>query len=267
MGGIIAPVTVSNEHGAAPLVLVCEHASNLIPAEFGTLGLGHEELAGHVAWDPGAAWVSESLSRQLDAPLIAAGVSRLVIDCNRPPEHPGAMPELSERTAIPGNRGLSPADRAARVAAFYDPFHAAIERVLDARAASGERPGLVTIHSFTPVFLGQPRAVELGIVHDADTRLADGLIDLAVAAGGLAVRRNEPYGPADGVTHTLKRHGLARGLPNAMIEIRNDLLADDGLAGGAAGRMADRLAALLTAALARLGFALGPDARSGGAGG
>lgn len=242
-------VRIVNEGGGGPAVLVCEHASNHVPAGCGTLGLPAAALTSHIAWDPGAAALAESLSKRLDASLVIAGISRLVIDCNRPPDHPGAMPVLSEDTDIPGNRDLSPAERAARVAAVYTPFHEALAGLLDARLAAGERPALVTIHSFTPVFRGRPRAVQLGILHDADARLADALIDLARTEGGLEVRRNEPYGPADGVTHTLVRHALPRGLPNAMIEVRNDLLSEEESGDGAISRMADRLALLLRRAL------------------
>ncbi|NBC31897.1 MAG: N-formylglutamate amidohydrolase [Alphaproteobacteria bacterium] len=254
-----AATRIVNERGGGPLVLACEHAANHVPAAYGTLGLPAAALGSHIAWDPGAAALAEGLSQRLDAPLVMAGISRLVYDCNRPPDHPGAMPVLSEDIAIPGNRDLSPAARAARVAAVYTPFHDALAGLLDARLAAGGRPpALVTLHSFTPVFLGRPRAVELGILHDADARLADALIDEARAEGGLDVRRNTPYGPADGVTHTLVKHALPRGLPNAMIEVRNDLLRDDGPGDGSISRMADLLSLLLCRALARLGLNL-PD--------
>ncbi|MEM9969754.1 MAG: N-formylglutamate amidohydrolase [Pseudomonadota bacterium] len=211
---------VFNATGTAPLVLICEHASRIVPPTFGTLGLSETALHSHIAWDPGALALAKLLATRLDAALVFGTVSRLVYDCNRPPEAPDAMPTESEATRIPGNEGLSTADRAARVAAYYQPFHDVVDRVVTTRT----RPAIVTIHSFTPTYLGQPRGVEIGILHDSDTALADGLLTVA---SGYRTARNEPYGPADGVTHTLQRHAIARGLPNAMIEVRNDLLATD----------------------------------------
>lgn len=247
-------VTIVNQQGAGRFVLACEHASNHVPAAYGTLGLPLTALSRHIAWDPGAAALATALARRLDAPLVMSGVSRLVIDCNRPPDHKGAMPVLSEETAIPGNHDLSPAERATRVAAFYTPFHEALAKLLDDRIAAGSRPALVTIHSFTPIFLGQTRAVELGILHDTDARLADALISLAQADqdgawSHLDIRRNAPYGPSDDVTHTLVKQALPRGLPNAMIEVRNDLLSEGGVNEPSISLMADWLSLLLKRAI------------------
>ena len=210
---------VVNAKGDHAVVLVCEHASRHIPAEFGGLGLTPQALSSHIAWDPGALETAEHLSALLDAPLVYGGVSRLIYDCNRPPDAPGAMPQRSEIYDIPGNRDLDDAERARRIETYYRPFERLVEETLNSRSAT---PVLVTIHSFTPVFDGKPRCVEIGILHDADTRLADALLSVS---GGYNVQRNQPYGPGDGVTHTLKRHALPHGLPNAMIEIRNDLIA------------------------------------------
>jgi predicted N-formylglutamate amidohydrolase len=137
------------------------------------------------------------------------------------------MPPKSEIYDVPGNAGLSSADRAARTEAIYLPFRAAIERRIAERKAAGRATVLVTIHSFTPIYHGVPRTVEVGILHDRDSRLADEMLRLAEAGGRFAARRNEPYGPADGVTHTLREHGLANGLMNVMIEVRNDLIRDE----------------------------------------
>lgn len=224
--------------GSGPLVVVCEHASPTIPEAFGGLGLAAEAALSHIAWDPGAAELASRLARAFDSPLVRARVSRLVYDLNRPPEAADAMPVQSEIYRVPGNEGLTPAERAARVEAYYRPF----EALLDATLAA--RPGavLVTVHSFTPVFHGVRRSVEVGIVHDTDARLADAMLG---AASGLDVRRNEPYGPTDGVTHTLRRHALPRGLLNVMLEVRNDLLASP----GAVDRMAARIGGWLETAL------------------
>ena len=231
-------VEIHNAEGGAELVLICEHASNHIPARYRNLGLDGAALESHIAWDPGALAVALSLSSHFKAPLAAAKVSRLLYDCNRPPEAPDAVPERSESFTIPGNQGLSEAERRARAEQIYEPFSRALDQLLDARQQKGLRSAIVTVHSFTPVYMGKPREVELGVLHDADSRLADALLGNAAAVTGLNCARNAPYGPADGVTHTLKKHGLARGLPHVMLEIRNDLLRDEAQRSEIAARLA-----------------------------
>ncbi|WP_421696153.1 N-formylglutamate amidohydrolase [Aestuariivirga sp.] len=219
-----SPFIAVNEEGRSPFVLICEHASRTLPKKLGTLGLSEADLHRHIAWDIGAENVGRLLSRLIDAPLLLQRYSRLAYDCNRPPESPDAIPELSELTAIPGNRKLSPEDRLARAREIYRPFHDGVSLVLDRRAAAGLRSLVVSIHSFTPIYKGKPRAVELGILHDRDTALSSKLIK---SFPNVEARLNEPYGPKDGVLHTLNMHAFARGLQHAMIEIRNDLVATE----------------------------------------
>ncbi|WP_413205515.1 N-formylglutamate amidohydrolase [Rhodospirillum sp. A1_3_36] len=220
-------VEIVNPLGRSPILLVCEHASNHIPPEFGSLGLADDALTSHIAWDPGARDLAVTLSEILDATLVAARVSRLVYDVNRPPESDSAMPAVSEAWHIPGNATLGPTERAERVERVYRPFQTCLQETLDHRARDGRPVVLVTIHSFTPVYNGVPRQVQVGVLHDSDTRLADGFLAHG-ETGGFDVRRNEPYAPVDGVTHTLREHGISRGLLNMMIEIRNDLLTTPG---------------------------------------
>lgn len=230
----------------APVLLLCEHASNTFPPPFGDLGLVPEAQLSHAAWDPGALDMAQRLARTWGVPLVHSAVSRLIYDCNRPPEAPDAMPAKSEVFEIPGNRDLTGEERERRTRMVYAPFVAAIDEMIGvARPAA-----IVTIHSFTPVYHGKPRAVEIGILFDADARLAEAL--LAQDWSGFDVRGNEPYGPADGVTHSLKVHALSRGLLNVMIEIRNDLLASPERAEA----VFASLAANLEAALASCGVAL-----------
>ncbi|SIO21936.1 Predicted N-formylglutamate amidohydrolase [Rhodovulum sp. ES.010] len=238
---------VENAGGAGPFVVVCDHASNAIPPGLARLGLAPGDEASHAAWDPGALGVARALSGALDAPLVAAAVSRLVHDVNRPEGSAEAMPKRTETVTIPGNAGLTMAHRAARGRRYYVPFHAAIEEVYAARP----KAALVTVHSFTPVWHGTRRAVEIGIVHDSDSRLADAM--LARPPAGRRAGRNDPYGPEHGVTHTLRRHGVERGRLNVMLEIRNDLVAD-AEAEAAMGRM---LAEWVAAARADLGQGAG----------
>jgi predicted N-formylglutamate amidohydrolase len=214
---------IVNPSGRGAFVIVCEHASRFIPDEFGGLGLEEPALTSHIAWDPGALAVADEMSARLDSPLVVQRVSRLLYDCNRPPEREDAVPAVSEVYSIPGNARLSAAERQARVDRFYTPFRKTLVACIEERVTAGQPPVLVTVHSFTPVYKGVRRDTELGILHDADTRLADALIEIA-ASRDLTIRRNDPYGPADGVTHTLVEHGLSRGLLNVMLEIRNDLI-------------------------------------------
>ncbi len=246
------PVTnIVNIDGSAELIVVCEHAANTIPTSLGTLGLSGTALSSHIAWDLGALAVSLELSKRFDAPLIATRYSRLVYDCNRAPDAPDALPESSEACAVPGNRNLDETARSARFQEFYVPFRDALTSILDARSGHGRQPAIVTVHSFTPTFFGAARTVELGILHDEDARLADALLHRAAATTGLRTERNAPYGPADGTTHTLRVHALPRGLPNLMLEIKHDLIADD----TARRRITTALARLLEEGLADLGAA------------
>lgn len=218
-------VQTVNAHGSSDIVLVCEHASNRIPKFLGTLGLTGEAVKSHAAWDPGAEVIAVLLSKSLDAALVKANFSRLVYDLNRPPEHPDAMRSVSEVHDVPGNLNLSADDRQARTDALYQPFHKTIDQLLNRYEAEGRVPVLVTIHTFTPVYLGKMREVEFGILHDTDTRLADELLRVAPRLTEFTTLRNAPYGPEDGVTHTLALHALPRGILNFMLEIRNDLVA------------------------------------------
>ena len=222
-GGVVETINPSGRHA---VLLVCEHASNFIPDVFDSLGLSDSLRESHIAWDPGALAVAKTLSAELDARLVAQRVSCLLYDCNRPPIAESAVPVMSEIHPIPGNGGLSAVERQARVEAFYVPFRQAINAALDERIAVGPDPVLVTVHSFTPVYREIGRDVELGIICDSDSRLARALMRACAERPDIDVRFNEPYGPADGVTHTLVDQALPRGLLNVMLEIRNDLIAD-----------------------------------------
>ncbi|MBR0655460.1 N-formylglutamate amidohydrolase [Roseomonas arctica] len=230
---------VENATGAAALLLVCEHASNHIPARFAGLGLPAAELQRHIAWDIGAAALSRRLSALLDAPLVLSGASRLLIDCNRPPGAPSSIPLVSEATEIPGNHGLLPADVAARREAFFDPFQVAVTRCLDARA--GQRTTILGVHSFTPVFLGTARPWHAGVLYREAIAFGALLRDALREDPALVVGDNEPYQVNLEEDYTVPVHGDARGIPAALIEVRQDLLGSQaGIEG-----WAQRLAAIL----------------------
>ncbi|NQV44779.1 MAG: N-formylglutamate amidohydrolase [Rhodospirillales bacterium] len=241
-------VEVTNPSGAGDFVLVCEHAVNAIPPELDNLGLNSDALQSHIAWDPGAYPVAKAVSEKLDAPLVAPRVSRLVYDCNRDGAAESAVPERSEAYEIQGNRGLGEDERKARADQYYAPFHDAVTGVIEKRIGEGCAPVIMTVHSFAPVYDGETRDLDVGIIHDEDARFADAYLSVAEADATFKVQRNAPYSAADGVTHTLKEHALSRGLLNVMVEIRNDLIET------AEGQqaMAERLSIYAKTALAAL---------------
>lgn len=236
-----AAVRVSNPDGKSAFVIVCDHASNRIPAELGTLGLDAESLVSHIAWDPGAIEVARALAETLDATLVESCVSRLVADCNRPFDAPDLIPERSELTVVPGNAGLSLAQRERRIALAHKPFHECLARVVNDRLRNGRATRLVSIHSFTPVFMNVARPWQVGVIHDGDMTLARPVMDGLRGSAGLTVGDNQPYSPKDRVYYTLERHARAFGLGAVMIEIRNDEIRTQ--AGQSS--WSDRLAAIL----------------------
>ena len=211
--------TVVNPTGNHRVVLVCEHASSFIPEHFDRLGLTDEAAKSHIAWDIGASKTAKHMAEKLNVPLVASNISRLVYDCNRPPNAVDAMPSTSEVYTIPGNQNLSDEQKEQRVEACYRPFERLLSDVLDKGLP---QTALVTMHSFAPVYKGKKRAVEIGVLSDDDDRFARALMQVA---SGYDIRLNEPYSKQDGVTHTLARHAVPRGLLNVMLEIRSDFIA------------------------------------------
>ncbi len=227
MNALIGPdegPVVETREGDGPFVVACEHASNRLPRALGSLGLSQTDLERHIAWDPGAAEVADGIAAGLGGDLLKQRFSRLAIDCNRSPDLPDAITEFSEDTAIPGNVGLTAEARANRVAAFWAPFHAALERLLDRRRRERRPTALVTVHSFTPVYRGVARPWHVGIISTNERRLADALLAVLRRDRSLVVGDNQPYSAKDNVDYTIRRHGRDRGLPHVMIEIRNDLI-------------------------------------------
>ncbi len=248
------PVSLFNDDGRASLLLVCEHASNYIPAQFENLQLADEVLNSHAALDIGALELAENLSKLLDAPLLSTRVSRLVYDCNRAPGASGAIPEKSEVFEIPGNQNLTEAESRTRYQSCYLPFEAAVSERL---ARYSESPLFITVHSFTPVYHGESREVDIGIVCDQDSRLGEQMVELAPELTTHCVRLNEPYGPGEGVTHTLGFHAVNNGLLNVMIEVKNNLLDSS----ESRKSIALTLAALISKSAADFGYTVPPGIR------
>jgi predicted N-formylglutamate amidohydrolase len=209
----------------AGLVLLCDHAGNALPSAYGTLGLPEAQLRRHIAYDIGAAAVTRAIAAALDVPAVLTRFSRLLIDPNRGADDPTLIMRLSDGAVIPGNRHLDAAERERRAARYYRPYHEAIERVIEQCAEAGGAPSIVSIHSFTESWKGVSRPWHVGILWDRDARLSAPMLDYFHADGHLIVGDNEPYkGSLEG--DCLWQHATSRGLPNALIEIRQDLIRE-----------------------------------------
>ncbi|MDP3067065.1 MAG: N-formylglutamate amidohydrolase [Methylocystis sp.] len=222
-----ATITVHNENGLSPLLIVVDHAGNALPRALGRLGVPESELARHIAWDIGIAAVSRFVADALDATLVQQNYSRLVIDCNRAPGSETSIPDISEFTQIPGNVGLSEGQKDARLREIFQPYHDRIKAELDRRWREGRPAALIAMHSFTPVYMGAARPWHAGVLYNRDARFADLLIASLRREDGLVVGDNEPYSVTDETDYTIPVHGERRGLLHVEVEIRQDLIAGD----------------------------------------
>ena len=222
----VPPVHEYNASGASPFLLTSDHYGRAIPRVLRDLGLPASEMERHIAWDIGIAGVADALSRHLNAHLIAQRYSRLVIDCNRPPEAASSIPVISEATAIEANENLSQRAAQARRQAIFEPYHRRIAETIDHRLRAGKPTVLVSLHSFTPVYAGVIRPWHIGTLYQRDPRLPPLLLKGLRAEAGLVVGDNEPYAVSDDTDYTIPVHGEARGLINSGIEIRQDLIAE-----------------------------------------
>jgi predicted N-formylglutamate amidohydrolase len=217
-----------NPNGSAPIVLVCDHASNQIPAELNKLGLPERELTRHIALDIGAAGVCQLLVERLDAPAILCGTSRLVIDCNRHSHDARAIPIVSDGTRIPGNEGLSIEGRKARIDRYFKPYHDAIAELIDRRMASVGPIALLSIHSMTDTLGGQARPWQIALSSDADRRLTDPMLAALRSVPGIVVGDNLPYALDPEEDYSVPVHAIARGLKYLQVEFRQDEVAEAG---------------------------------------
>jgi predicted N-formylglutamate amidohydrolase len=227
---------------ASGVVVLCDHATKGLPAQYGTLGLDASQLTRHIAYDIGAAAVTRQLAAILDAPAVLSRFSRLLIDPNRGADDPTLIMRVSDGAVIPGNRTLDQDERAHRLASYYVPYHRAVTDTIDAFMAGGRLPILLSIHSFTPVWKGVRRPWHAGVLWDSDPRLAHALLAGLRADETLVVGDNEPY---SGILRgdTLWRHGTQRGIAHAIIELRQDLITEP----EAQSQWASRLAAIIDA--------------------
>jgi predicted N-formylglutamate amidohydrolase len=233
------------------LVLVCEHASAHVPTAYAGLGLADADRHRHIGWDLGAEALALALAERLDSPLLLATYSRLLLDLNRATDAPDSIVARSEHIDIPGNAALDAGERARRVARIHAPFHAALDALIDARLRAGGQPALVSVHSFTPSYHGVARPWHAGLISRHDRRIADAVLPGLGADPALCLGDNLPYGPHEGAFYTMERHAEGRGLPGAVLEVRQDLLGDAGAVTGWAARLAPVLSAAAASAGAR----------------
>jgi len=218
---------VLRESGRSPFLLTADHAGNRIPCALGDLGVSEAERQRHIAWDVGIEGVTERLSGLLDATAIVQHYSRLVIDCNRRPDAVSSIPETADMTPVPGNRGLGAAARDARREAIFDPYHEAIAAIIARRRKAGQRTFYVAMHSFTPVFKGERREMDVAVLYNRAPRLSRALADLLRAEGRLIVAENAPYRVSDETDYGVPVHAERGGLDYVEIEIRQDLIEDE----------------------------------------
>ncbi len=215
-------------NAAAGVLILCDHASNAMPAEYASLGLPPGELQRHIAHDIGAAGVARHLARLLNAPAVLAAFSRLLIDPNRGLDDPTLIMRIADGSIIPGNALVDAAERTRRIERFWRAYDNTIGKAIAAMRTAGRVPLLLSVHTFTPVWRGVPRPWQAGVLFDpAQPDMSPPFIDaLRRRHPDLAIGVNEPYSgglPGD----TLDRHGVGKGLAHTLVEIRQDLVATE----------------------------------------
>jgi len=231
---------ILNGDALGGVIVLCDHASNFVPREYESLGLEAEHFEKHIAWDIGAADVTRKICSMMGVAGVLAPVSRLLIDCNREPDHKTLIPPASDGVHIPANRDLGPAAVKARKDAYHTPFHDACAGLVAAHLSAGKVPLVVGMHSFTPEMGGETRPWHAGFLWNRDPRLAQAMIGLLERETDLVVGDNLPYSGRD-LYYTMQRHGADHGLPQTTIEVRQDLLATDAMTTEWAALLADIL--------------------------
>ncbi len=210
---------------AGGLIILCDHATNAMPAQYGSLGVGETDLERHIGYDIGAEALSRDLAHRFRAPAVLTRYSRLLIDPNRGEDDPTLIMRLSDGAVVPGNAHVDELERERRLNRYYRPYHSAVTQLIDACIECGRPPVLFSIHSFVAVWRGNQRPWHCGLLWDKDPRLAVPMIERLRQEPGLFVGDNEPY--KGSLKHdTMYRHGTNRGLPHGLLEVRNDLISD-----------------------------------------
>ena len=239
------PFEIGNAGGCAPLVLVCDHARNVIPRALADLGLNADLRARHIALDIGCEMLAHRLAHLLDAVLVLARFSRLVIDLNRPLDDPTSISACSDGFIIPGNQNVSTEQQLSREEEIFIPYHKAVAAQVKCVHAKHGVPALIALHSFTPAMSGKPRPWQIGILWNDDQRMSLPLLDSLRGDPDLCVGDNQPYDAREHVGYTIETHGEVNGLPHVLIEVRQDLIATEDGAMVWADRLAGHLGPIL----------------------
>lgn len=223
---------------AAAMLLIADHASNHLPDGV-ELGVAPRVMGQHVAVDIGVTPLATALCADLGCPAVLGGISRLLIDLNREDHAPGLIPETSDGIVIPGNAGLTPADRADRIERWWQPYHDRVAQMI----ATGRPKLLISLHSFTPQLAtsDEQRPWQIGILYNQDERAARIALPLLEQAG-IVAGDNLPYS-GKVLNATMNRHGEGNGIAYLGIEVRQDLISD----GEGVVRWAERLAPIIRA--------------------
>ena len=226
------PVQVVRGSGSSPYFLICEHAGNMIPSALDSLGLSPSHLLQHIAIDIGAEGIARHLSQKLDASLVLQRYSRLVVDCNRRPDVEGLIPWVSDGTSIPGNQHLTRAAVDARMREIFFPFHRRIDSILDSRECAGRKTILISVHTFTPSFLGVERRWHAAVVYASPNPFAQKVLKFLQLehdeqGNRLNIGDNEPYAMIPTRDYSVPRHGQGRGIDHVSVEVRQDLVETD----------------------------------------
>ncbi|MFT5430984.1 MAG: putative N-formylglutamate amidohydrolase [Myxococcota bacterium] len=207
--------------GTGPVLLTAEHASNRLPPRWDWQGQEHLATQ-HWGIDLGIAPLTEALATSLGAPAVLARFTRLLVDPNRPVDSPTLFRDRADGHPVNMNALVTPEGAARRIAEYYEPYHAAI----DAQLAQHKCKFLLSMHSFTPLYEGAPRSVEIGVLHPGNSAaLAEQWRD-ALATTGRDVRVNEPYTGSNGYMYSAETHADRFGIPCIELEVRQDLLED-----------------------------------------
>jgi len=211
----------------SPILMVCDHASQYVPERLRGLDIDRQYFDLHIGYDIGAAGVSRMLATQLHASAVLAGFSRLVIDANRFLTAHDSIPSISDGTAIKGNESLTAIDRMLRVEELFLPYHYQINHAISRIRHFYNMPLLMSVHSYTPVFQGFERPWEIGILWEGDDGVASILIDYLQQHTEYHIGENQPYHACNPIGYTVKTHAESKGYPHVLVEIRQDLIADE----------------------------------------
>ena len=222
--GVTEAFEIVNAEASARVVLTCDHAGNHVPPTFGDLGLPGDRLDEHIAWDIGAAALTQQLAEKIDAPAVMATHSRLFIDPNRKLGSADSILRVSDGVEVPGNQNVTPEEAGLRADLSFWPYHHEVEKALHLSEYRKGTVAYVAVHSFTPSMAGARRPWDIGVLYGRDDRMASPVLAALRQVEGVCVGDNQPYSATHPPGYGLEAYGTSAGRPHVMVEIRQDLL-------------------------------------------